>query len=80
MPTIKICSCCGAYAGAFEQWHNRDTGYGLCGKCAKWILKESWAVSLDCNPEDIQITETRVVSPEEYQAAIQKHFQFGNTQ
>ena len=42
--------------------------------------KESWAVSLDCNSEDIQITETRVVSPEEYQAAIQKHFQFGNTQ
>lgn len=38
MPTMKICSCCGAYAGVFEQWHNRDTGYGLCGKCAKWIL------------------------------------------
>lgn len=31
------CSCCGGDAGRFEQWWNRDTGYGLCGKCAEWI-------------------------------------------
>lgn len=33
----KTCSCCGGDAGKFEQWHNRDTGYGLCRKCANWI-------------------------------------------
>ena len=31
------CSCCGAYAPAIKQWHNRDTGYGLCPKCANWL-------------------------------------------
>lgn len=31
-----ICSCCGArHIG--RQWHNRDTGYGLCHGCADWI-------------------------------------------
>lgn len=28
------CSCCGGYAGHFEQHPNRDTGFGLCGVCA----------------------------------------------
>ncbi len=28
-----ICCCCGLkFKG--RQWHNRDTGYGLCNKCA----------------------------------------------
>ena len=31
------CACCGAPAPAFEQWHNQDTGYGICPKCVKWI-------------------------------------------
>ena len=30
------CSCCGA-STIGRQWHNRDTGYGLCESCAKWI-------------------------------------------
>ena len=34
----KTCSCCGGDAGKFEQWHNRDAGYGVCRKCADWIL------------------------------------------
>ena len=30
------CSCCGARTKG-RQWHNRDTGFGLCSKCAHWI-------------------------------------------
>ena len=32
-----ICCCCGAQAGRWQQHWNRDTGYGLCAKCAAWI-------------------------------------------
>jgi len=32
-----ICSCCGENAGQFEQWHNRDIGFGLCLKCWEWL-------------------------------------------
>lgn len=37
-PKVKrlTCSCCGCSTFG-RQWHNRDTGYGLCPKCAKWI-------------------------------------------
>ena len=31
-----ICSCCGAVTRG-RQWHNRDTGYGLCSDCVVWI-------------------------------------------
>lgn len=27
------CCCCGGPAPALQQWWNRDTGYGMCGKC-----------------------------------------------
>jgi hypothetical protein len=30
------CSCCGDVTRG-EQWWNRDTGYGLCDRCADWI-------------------------------------------
>ena len=47
------CSCCGAYAPALKQWHNRDTGYGLCPKCANWLKTKE--------PETMEsITELRV--------------------
>lgn len=32
------CSCCGCEALG-RQWWNRDTGYGLCIKCADIISK-----------------------------------------
>lgn len=32
-----ICCCCGGDAPTREQWWNRDTGYGLCGTCARMI-------------------------------------------
>ena len=31
------CCCCGGGAPAYSHWWNRDTGYGLCGKCATMI-------------------------------------------
>lgn len=31
------CCCCGNAAPAYAQWWNRDTGFGLCGRCATWI-------------------------------------------
>ncbi len=37
MPKVKIkdmeCSCCGRECRG-RQWWNRDTGYGLCNRCA----------------------------------------------
>lgn len=32
-----ICSCCGGSAKG-KQWHNRDTGYGLCTKCVPFVI------------------------------------------
>lgn len=31
------CCCCGAYAGKWQQHHNRDNGYGICAKCVTWM-------------------------------------------
>lgn len=33
------CACCGDDAGKWEQWHNQDVGYGLCARCADWIIE-----------------------------------------
>jgi hypothetical protein len=30
------CCCCGGSTRG-RQWHNRDTGYGLCARCYEWI-------------------------------------------
>jgi hypothetical protein len=38
MPTDrKVCSCCDRYAGHFQQWHNRDIGFGICADCIAWL-------------------------------------------
>lgn len=31
------CACCNGHAGRWQQWHNQDTGFGLCARCADWI-------------------------------------------
>jgi len=31
------CSVCGSDAGRFQQWSNRDTGYGICAPCVDWL-------------------------------------------
>lgn len=37
------CSTCGSGTSG-RQWWNRDTGYGLCNKCAKWYRSHpEWA-------------------------------------
>jgi len=28
-----------AAAGEFIQWHNQDDGFGLCARCADWIIE-----------------------------------------
>ena len=33
--TGKTCACCGQHTKG-RQWHNRDTGYGICPACIKW--------------------------------------------
>lgn len=36
-PVVSLtCACCGN-GTVGRQWHNRDTGYGLCPKCAEWM-------------------------------------------
>ncbi|WP_234265232.1 hypothetical protein [Hydrogenophaga sp. NFH-34] len=34
------CACCGGEAGHWQQWHNQDTGWGLCRTCADWIMSQ----------------------------------------
>lgn len=41
MKAMKKCACCGGNAGNCEQWHNQDTGFGLCRKCADWIAERT---------------------------------------
>lgn len=31
-----LCYCCGASTHG-RQWHNRDTGFGLCPQCAEFV-------------------------------------------
>ena len=37
---MKKCSCCGGHAGSWKQWHNRDEGFGICGRCVRWMLDD----------------------------------------
>lgn len=37
------CCCCGDYAGRWQQWWNRDTGYGICRKCIDWLVSSGRA-------------------------------------
>lgn len=32
------CSCCGGDAGRWQQFHNQDTGYGMCARCVDSIV------------------------------------------
>lgn len=35
---VRLLDCCVCGGGAYgRQWHNRDTGYGLCDSCADWL-------------------------------------------
>lgn len=37
-PGRKRCACCGEDAGRWMQWHNQDTGYGICRSCVDMIM------------------------------------------
>lgn len=36
--TYLYCAVCGACTRG-RQWHNRDTGFGLCPSCADWLTR-----------------------------------------
>lgn len=36
-PTQSLTCCCCGDSTRGRQWYNRDTGFGLCSKCAEWI-------------------------------------------
>jgi hypothetical protein len=42
------CCCCGTSTHG-RQWYNRDTGYGLCPKCAKWIATRETPETMQSN-------------------------------
>lgn len=48
--TSKTCSCCGGEAGKWQQWHNRDTGWGMCRVCIDWLVQRD---SRDGTPEAV---------------------------
>ena len=33
------CSCCGEFAGYWEQYHNQDTHWSVCKQCVGWIKR-----------------------------------------
>lgn len=37
MTRYLSCCVCGSDAGRHAQWHNRDTGYGICRGCIVWL-------------------------------------------
>lgn len=51
-PTKYLTCCCCGEGTTGRQWYNRDTGYGLCNKCAAWIrsrgkedMKDNYGIS-----------------------------------
>ncbi len=40
------CACCGAPTRG-RQWHNRDTGYGLCSNCVDYCARGETAESFE---------------------------------
>lgn len=49
-----ICCVCGKYTHA-KQWHNRDTGYGICPTCAASELKKLSAKEMAQNYGKVNI-------------------------
>lgn len=47
------CSCCGGRCGRWLQWHNRDTGYGVCTSCVAKIEQRNLTAR---EPIDIERT------------------------
>ena len=48
-PKWLRCSCCGSPAFG-RQYHNQDTGYSVCTKCADWIAgREGEEYLTDCH-------------------------------
>lgn len=37
MSISLTCCVCGSDAGRWNQWWNRDRGYGICRSCVDWL-------------------------------------------
>lgn len=46
------CCVCGDYAGRWQQWHNRDTGFGVCTRCIAWLRSPRPSDGLPRESED----------------------------
>lgn len=46
-PIIELECCCCGQETIGRQWWNRDTGYGLCTKCAEIISKKEDAETME---------------------------------
>ena len=45
---LLICNCCGNSAGRWYQWWNRDTGFGICARCAAEQAKDIQELTRNC--------------------------------
>jgi len=72
--TLRCCSCDSDAPG--RQWYNRDTGYGLCAKCAKWIATRETPETMHRNygePGVHYFTEARTIKEGKPEHIAQPH-------
>lgn len=63
------CCVCGEYAGLFEQWWNRDTGWGLCATCRDWLSTPDERGRIRCTAEEMR--DLYGIAGQHYQAKEQ---------
>jgi hypothetical protein len=57
MKRLKKCTCCGCPAGNWEQWHKKDTGFGICRECADWIAERTMHGKPDLRSNPLNFSE-----------------------
>lgn len=63
------CCCCGDETKG-RQWHNRDTGFGLCDKCADWISRRESETHMRSN-YGVKGTHYKLTNEENKMSAIE---------
>lgn len=69
------CCVCGGEAGHWEQWHNQDTGWGVCRTCVDWIsTKESTKACHNELLDPLQFARTYGLAGKNYEPTkFQRH-------
>lgn len=70
------CSCCGDSAGKWEQWHNQDSGYGICRTCVDWIAGRTMFGRPDPLSEPIEFCWTYGLPGTHYEPRYYRHYGF----